>query len=202
MEFKDFLDELNTLQDEREEFVERIKSHGLPVILYGAGIFAKSFTDALKVRGIEVAGYAVDDSYYTPNQTYLGRPVYLLSSLIESTDKYIFLYAVNKMTEENLNVSLRNFIYYPSISTGYDISYPTINRAYVLDNREKFSETFNLLEDDLSRKTFINFLKLKITGNCFWNFDVCHPDEYFNELTMPTAKVNWGVFGLRSLSRR
>lgn len=66
MDFQNFLDELNTLQDEREKIIMRIKSHGLPVILYGAGLLAKHITKKLASDGCEVAGYAVDDEYFTP----------------------------------------------------------------------------------------------------------------------------------------
>lgn len=185
MTFKDFFDELNTLQDERTKIIESIKSHGLPVVLYGAGTVAEWLTERLTSKGCEVAGYAVDDEYFTPNQTYLGRPIYRMTDLILHPNDYVFVLAIG----ENLNVNrLARFEDEHKI-TFYAFTVDNlapIDKEYILNERDKFSETFDMLEDELSRQTMLAWLRTKITGNSSCCAAVYRPGIFFNDLTETT----------------
>ena len=96
MSFEKILGELKTLKDERPEICEKIKSHNLPVIIFGAGIMADYITKDLKNFGVEVSGYAVDEKYFKPNQTYLNCPVYNFAELSAEPNKYVFVLGFNE----------------------------------------------------------------------------------------------------------
>lgn len=182
MDFENFLAELPALEDERREILRRIKSHGLPVILYGAGIYAKNLTKKLAACDCEVAGYAVDDKYFTPNQTYLGRPVYCIKNLILQPNKYIFVLAIGDFTDDSRVKKLLNeYKINLFMLTADDMA--LIDKEYILSEREKFSETFSIFEDDFSRQTMLAYLRLKLAGNLSYNKTVYRNDEYFNDLT-------------------
>ena len=184
MKFENFLGELATLKDERDEICEQIKSHGLPVIIYGAAQWAGFITDELTARGVDVAGYAVDPEYFKPDKTYLNRPVYNFAELRAQPEKYVFVLG---MVGTSTSLNAFRFLCDEKI-----IRYGLLPRSvlssdltgdYILNERDKFSETFDMLEDDLSRETMLAYLRLEITGNQFWNAKVYRNNEYFNELT-------------------
>ena len=181
MEFKDFLDELKVLKDERKNMCEQIKNHNLPIILFGAGIGAKQVTQGLNAYGLNVDGYAVDDKFYSEGQFYLDRPVYRFSDILKKSDKYILIPAVDNFQKDRFRfLDDKKIIAYTPSLLDYEAK---INFDYILNNLKNFSQTFNFFEDDLSRKTMINHLKLKITGNFLWNREVFCPEEYFNDFT-------------------
>ena len=161
MKFENFLGELATLKDERDEICEQIKSHGLPVIIYGAAQWAGFITDELTARGVDVAGYAVDAEYFKPDKTYLKRPVYNFAELRAQPEKYVFVLG---MVGTSTSLNAFRFLCDEKI-----IRYGLLPRSvlssdltgdYVLNERDKFSATFEMLEDDLSQETMLAYLRL------------------------------------------
>ena len=94
MLFEKTLEELKNLKDVRPKICEKIKSHNLPVIVFGAAATAMRTSNFLKAANIDVAGYAVDEEYYKPDQTYLGLPIYNFAELAKSPEKYVFIRGV------------------------------------------------------------------------------------------------------------
>ena len=188
MDFEKFLDESNTLIDDHKSVAEQIKSHGLPVIVFGAGEMAKWVTNHWNKFGIEVEGYAVDAEFFKPNQTLLNRPIYNFAELSTQYDKYVFVLGM----EDEMQGGHRAFDFlrnkkitcYP-LPTNLDGSNEKISLDFIKTNHAKFQETFNILADELSRQTMMSFLKLKLTGDWTLNLNVFRPSPYFNELTEP-----------------
>ena len=203
MEFKNFLDELATLQDERGKIIERIKNHGLPVIVYGAGTVAEWFTEKLTANGCEVAGFAVDDEYFTPNKTYLGRPVYRMTDLIAHPNDYVFVLAIGDYLDVNRLVKFEDEHKITFYAFTMDNLEP-IDKKFILSKRDKFSEAFDMFEDDLSRQIMLTYLRLKVTGNPLHCAATYKSGEYFNDLTATALHDAVGglLLRLRCLSRR
>lgn len=66
-----------------------------------------------------------------------------------------------------------------------------IDAEYILRKRDKFSETFNMFADDLSRQTMLAYLRTKLTGNPLHCAAVYRPGKCFNDLT---ATARGGIF--------
>ena len=195
MKFENVLNELKKLNDVRPEICEKIKRHNLPVIIFGAGVAAKLVTEKLNAGGVEVSGYAVDEKYYQPNKTYLGCPVYNFAEISATPEKYVFVLGFydewcggtrNIEFARNEKINSYGFIYkcFPN----------AVSLEFIEKNAAQFSETFNWLEDDLSRQTMVNFLKSKIFYDAKYNFETYHPNEYFNELTNGVMTPNGGGY--------
>ncbi len=186
MEFKHFLDELKNLQDNSTSNYDAIKSAGLPVILVGAGEMAKWVTEDLKAHDIQVAGYAVDAKYFKAGQIFLGLPIYNVEEISKQADKYTFMLGMEDEMQGGSRafeiLTNKKFHCYP-LPINLNGSSEKIDFEYVLQNCDKFKETFELLADELSRKTFINYLKLKVTGDRSYIDEIYFPSPYFNELT-------------------
>ena len=187
MTFEKVLEELKPLKNVHSEVAEKIKSHNLPVIIYGAGHIAGYVTNSLKRVGVEVAGYAVDAEYYKPNKTYRNKPVYNFAELSATPEKYVFILGMNYFKDlfsKDLNPRVmqflknENLIHYDFIANFCPLSY-----EYIFENRNKFAEAFNLFEDDLSRQDMIKLLKMRISRKPVYDFDAYNPGVYFNDLT-------------------
>ena len=194
MNITDFFEELKGLPNVRPSetvAAEKIKSHNLPVIIFGAATTAKAVTEILKRFYIEVEGYAVDAEYYKPNQTYLGKPVYNFDELHKTPEKYVFVLGMIGLYSQKRYLEFMNDDTIIKYNLGLDDRLP-ISREFIIENREKFIETYNLLEDDLSRKTFCSYLKAHVTGDYKDILDVLTTGEYFNDLTHNQTVIGGG----------
>ena len=171
-----------------EDRIEEIKARKLPVIIFGAGVAAKLVTNQLVAKGLEIFGYAVDEKYYKPNQSYLGRPVFNFEELVAQGKKYIFYLALgtkqgadNSALKKRVNKFLNDMriVKDPFLFSKME----AISREFIYENQAAFEETYNLLEDEQSRKTMCAYLKTHVTEDGTNIADVLVPDEYFNELT-------------------
>lgn len=203
MDKKEFLADIEEAVNFREKLAEKIKSHNLPVLIFGAGKFAKIVTDELTNLGVEISGYALDEpDYYTSPKTYLGRPVYNFDELADTDPKkYVFVLGVGlyRDTIEGVTIkSLRinNFLkdpriisygYLPAVNGFQLLRVGNSNYEYIKENLDKFFETYNIFEDNFSRKTMLAYLKGDISGNVLYLLDFLRPNEWFNELNREFA---------------
>ena len=179
--FEMVLPEFESLKDERAKTCEKIKSHGLPVIMLGAAQTAERFSNEFARFGVEISGYAVDAKYFHPNKIFLGKPIYNFEELAKYPDKYVFVLGI----EDEILGSNRalNFV---QQKIGYTLikDFVPIDYEYISARREKFAETFEMMSDEFSRQTMIAYLKSKITGDPSHNFSIYDPNQYFNEVTV------------------
>ena len=186
VDFKNFFEEIKDLED-KKQYIKKIKGHKLPVIVFGAGMFADYLSRDLEKHGVEISGYAVDEKYFKPGQAFRGRPVFNFDELVTEPEKYVFILGMGQKLGEGKDLSLKRIdaFFHDKRIIKYFVAFPTeeIPKEYVLENFSGFEETYNLLEDELSKKTMIAYLKTHITGNSENVRDVLTPDEYFNDLT-------------------
>lgn len=193
MNITDFFDELKSLPNVRSSeaaVAEQIKSHNLPVIILGAGDGARNITNILNRFGVEIFGYAVDEKYFKPNQTYFERPIYNFDELHKTPEKYVFVLGTthNKRYFEFINDDA--IIKY---TFGLEKSICNLPYEFMIENRAEFIETYNLLEDDFSRKTLLAYLKAHVTGDFKDILDVLTSGEYFNDLTHNQTVIRGGI---------
>ena len=195
MTIENFIDEFKTLANTQcylKKIAEKIKSHQLPVIIFGAAGLSRWVFYELKNLGIKVEGYAVDEKYYMPNQTYSGLPIFNFDELRKTPEKYVFVLGIGvtagKRVAEFLNDE-KIISYKLILETVEPISY-----EYIFDNQNKFFETYNLLDDELSKNTMMNYLKAHITEDRRYLESICVPNEYFNELTKSVAVQSDGGY--------
>lgn len=178
--FEMVLQEFESLKDERAKTCEKIKSHGLPIIMLGAAQTAQRFTNEFTKFGVEINGYAVDEKYFQPNKTFLGKTVYNFEELSKQPGKYIFVLGI-----EDEILGSNRALKFVQQKIGYTLikDFVPIDYEYISARMENFSETFEMFSDDLSRQTMTAYLKSKITGDPSYNFPVYDPNQYFNEVT-------------------
>ncbi|MBR6013135.1 MAG: FkbM family methyltransferase [Selenomonadaceae bacterium] len=193
-EFLTIFEDARKLSNYKKKIVENIKSHNLPVVVFGAAEMAKVVTEELKFFGVDVFGYAVDEEYYQPNQTYLGLPVFNFDVVSRESDKYVFVLGVGAKSGSEVRANKfmndKNFLHYQILSGEGDF----FGYNYILENQDKFFETYNMLSDELSRQTMIAYLITHITDNPTDIANFVQSDEYFNEITRPAVCGGEGSF--------
>ena len=183
MKEKIFWDELKSAMHCSELVVEKIKSHNLPVVIFGAAELAKQVTEWLDHYDVKIFGYAVDEKYFTPNQTYLGLPIFNFDELSQTPEKYIFVLGIGTKLGKRRSSFLEdaNITKYSVTSNEMVCFY----KDYIMENQKKFIETFDLLADDFSKKTLLTYLKANFTNDVSEIISITQNDEYFNDLTRP-----------------
>ena len=188
MDEKNFLSELSTVSD--KNIFEQIKSHNLPVIIFGAKVNAAHIAKTLEQNKIKISGYAVDEKYYKPNQFCCGLPIHNFDELAQKPNEYVFILGVSEINRDRIKQ------FYDAPIVKYDVAVGScckINYDFVMENKTKFIETYNWLSDDFSKKTITDFLKAHITRDFSYLRDsiVDYP-EYFNEYTNSLLQRNTG----------
>ena len=187
---EEFFQEIKNANDEKKAFMDKIKSHDLPIIVFGAGQYAEEVTNILNAYGVKISGYAVDGQYYKPNETYLGLPIYNFSELYLEPEKYVFIRGINKDSARKKTL-IQNF---KDIQTVLVTKAKNLTANYVWQNRDKFYETYTLLADDLSKETMISYLKAAVADNLDHIQDMVEPHhyEYFNDITRNVIDARGG----------
>ena len=187
---KEFLKELETVKN--ENVIAKIKQHNLPVIIFGAGHMAARVSNALKSDNVVVSAYAVDEEYYKANQTFRELPIYNFAELAKKPEEYVFVFGMGMQSIRPFKN--RSQFFKNNAVIKYELALrsrrsQTLNYDFILQNKDKFFETYTLLSDDFSRKTFMHYLKANITCNGEYINEVFAEDQYFNEITRSAV---WG----------
>lgn len=191
---KKFFDELNSLPDRCETVCAKIKSHKLPVIIFGASEMARQMKNLLNGFGVKVEGFAVDAEYFTPDKTFQELPVYNFAELRTQPDKYVFVLGMNNdWFDGNRSWEFMqdtSIIRYALI----DNQYEAIDKVFVAQHRRELEEVLRLVADDFSRQTLFAYLKAMITWNPAELLPVFRRGIYFNELTASAIKFGGGCY--------
>ena len=191
MDAKNFLAEFEGLKDERPKIVEKIKSHNLPVIIFGGANLAMQVFEKLKDFGVEVSGYAVDAKYFQPNKTIGNLPAYNFDELCKTPEKFVFVLGVgtkNMSAAERIfkiikNPSLHFYVLVPDESPSWCIDFD-----YLKNHSLEFFKTYELLSDDMSRIIMKDYLKSKLTYDMTFIQKHFQVNQYFNDLTRPAIQ--------------
>lgn len=144
--------------DEVTEFL--IKSN-LPILIYGNGSIADQVEVKLKKNNLLPSGRIVDDEYF------LGDDGTIKASECDGFfDTFILIkgfFDSYFMLDSELNARFKNakdIIYYSELYGMEELNY-----NYFLEHKKEFESFYNLLEDDLSKKSYEAYLNSKINKN-------------------------------------
>lgn len=162
---------------------EKIKKNGLPLMLFGAGAVAVFTIQNLKKNGIKPECFC-DNNAGKQGKTIYGLPVYAYAefkrkykdgyNIIISTANMTVLYKwllENGEKKENIHY-FGDFRDPWSSHTDYE---------YIKQNEAEFTEAYEALADELSKKVFVNVLNCKLSGDTSLIDAVRGHGQYFDE---------------------
>ncbi len=178
---KDFL----STERNRNDILELCQSTDKKIVLMPAGQQAISFSRYLKEHSVNV-DFFVDNSKdkqgkYIDNVPIVSFEEYQKTSndkfMVIATNEYIEEIIINRLKENN------NKNYKCIIADYLCYSADEIDNAreLILKNFENYSRLYNMLEDDLSKKTLINKLNYLITYDKKYLKEIARPlkNQYF-----------------------
>ncbi|MGN0468998.1 MAG: FkbM family methyltransferase [Acutalibacteraceae bacterium] len=163
-----------------------LKSTELPVVLYGMGNGADMIIDVLEEIGVSFADIFASDGFVRGHYFH-GKKVLTLSQIEEKYDDFIILmtFAVHdeKMLDFVNHLSRKHILLSPTVPIA---GKGLFTFDYIKEHDKDFDNAFALLNDDQSRKVFLDVLKFKISGNINYLFSCQSPksEVYQNILNL------------------
>ncbi|MBR0148795.1 MAG: FkbM family methyltransferase [Lachnospiraceae bacterium] len=163
-----------------DQEIERIKEDINPVYIYGAGVFAQNVERKLAQHGVNLAGRIVDDIYWSPD-----RSLTRLSDIIGLTGTYSIVIGIESLCNHPDRVKdiFRNCFGLYTIMGVYDFVVESITMDDYNKHFREYDRVYERLEDDLSKKTFYDYLRSKIEEDNQYIVKDYVAEQYF--LDMP-----------------
>lgn len=159
-----------------QELWKYLKATKKPIVLYGMGNGADKIISVLDDYGIEFKGIFASDGFVR-NKEFHGHKLSSYSELENKFGEMIVLLCFGSeradVIENIRKIASKQELYAPDVPV---IGDGLFNEEYYLKNKEELEKIYELLADDMSRKTFINTIKYKISGKIEYLFD-CEVDK-------------------------
>lgn len=167
----DILKELEHLEQIKSP-IRELQESSLPLVMWGAGDVASEVNEYLVMHGIRLADIFVDDEYYTENMKFGEKNIISNAELCQKYSKVNVIIghsSYEKISFLDGRENINKVFYFFSISYGV---YDKTPLGVIHENIDEFEITYRLLEDEMSRKNYLAFLKTRVTGNNQYVWDV------------------------------
>lgn len=168
----------------KEYMLNRLKESGRSNYIFGGASQAINVARMLTENAIEIEGFFESKHYYKEGRYLLDKPVYLYDEETRVSEKRnIILGASGK----NISSVVSKEKEFGNEIFVFDTTTPLFDMTYewVCSHLDELEKTLSLLEDDLSRETFLSFIDNKahcISGNIRPLWELWVSDQYFNDL--------------------
>lgn len=156
-----------------------LKNTKLPIFIYGMGDGALKILSVFEKYGIPTAGFFASDEFVR-GHSFEGHLVHKLSHIERLVDEFVVVLAFaagyESLYKRVNEIAERHILLAPDVPVAGG---GLFDYEYFCDNRDKFEQVYNRLEDDFSRKTYENIINFKISGKI----------EYLNACTSDKSEV-------------
>ncbi|MFH1618986.1 MAG: hypothetical protein ABIG11_03695 [bacterium] len=174
-----FLDKITTTPDRSNADIEVLKNcEQLPIVLYGAGWDAPYVRKYLMRFGLNVAASFVDDSFARTNGINTFEEIRQRFKKFNVVIAFSDFRLAKKTLQQKKCDRIAGIFFFDIINITLNFS---MDYAYVRCHMEQFSAVYEMLCDDLSKKTYVAFSNAKLSGNCDALYDVWNKEQYFPE---------------------
>lgn len=165
-----------------EHYIKRIKTAGLPVIIYGMGNGADKVIDLFEKNGIKIAGVTASDDFVR-GQTFRGFKVKRLS---EFDGEFIiapsFGTCISSVMQHIIDLSKLFNVIYPSVPV---IGEETADDIFFERNYDKINKAYSLFSER-SKKIFTGCMNFIYTGDLSYLLDITtEKSEIFTDFLKP-----------------
>lgn len=158
---------------------EFLKSTELPVFIYGMGDGALKILKVFEEYGIPVAGFFASDEFVR-GHTFEGHLVHTLSQIESLIDDFVIVLAFaagyRSLYDRIKQIASRHKLVAPDVPVAGE---GLFTYKYCLENAEKIQSVYDMLADDVSRRTYADIINFKISGKI----------EYLDRCTAPREEV-------------
>jgi FkbM family methyltransferase len=163
--------------------IEAMRQSSLPLAVYGAGSIAQAAIPYLRQAGVKVDAIFIDDiDLMNSSREYVsGTAMHSLSTLCnqwESFNVYVGFADFNAKHAAKLR-SIKNIANIFHLDNYFAFGCDEIDPSYVNSNLGKYADTYNMLEDQLSKDVFVGFLNVRMSGNPVYFSEFPLTKQYF-----------------------
>ncbi|MCL1947188.1 MAG: FkbM family methyltransferase [Chitinivibrionia bacterium] len=161
-EIVNIAEEIKNISNLKNE-LEYLEKSDLPLILYGAAEMAHIVKRFLDKNNIKIDSVVVDNEYWRPNMKFYEFDIQPLENVLDNNIKMNIILAFaginnNERTKQlNEMPNVQKCLFFDASIGLFFLDSDFFNKNYSV-----IADTYNLLEDDLSRKIMLEFLKAKI----------------------------------------
>lgn len=173
------------------ELWQYLKTAEKPIVLYGMGNGADKIIKVLESYGIEFSGVFASDGFVR-DKLFHGHKITSYSALKEKYGEMIVLLCFGSERPEVIDnvkrIAAEQELYAPEVPV---IDSQLFTKEYYEQNKAEFDYVFEHLADDISRKTFENTIKYKISGKIDYLLDceVSHDEPYQSFLNLSSNET-------------
>lgn len=179
------------------ELWQYLKTAQKPIVLYGMGNGADKIINVLNEYGIKISGVFASDGFVR-NKLFHGFKISSYSELKAQFGEMIVLLcfgsSLPNVIENIKKIAAEQELYAPEVPV---IGVGLFTKEYYESHYKEFELVYSLLADDISKKTFENILKYKLSGKIGYLLDcevsIDEPYESFLPLCNDTF-VDLGAY--------
>ena len=180
------------------ELWQYLKTVEKPIVLYGMGNGADKIIKVLNECGIKFDGVFASDGFVR-NKLFHGHKISSYADLKEKFGNMLVLLCFGSERPEVIanvkRIATEQELYAPEVPV---IEGGLFTKSYYEQNKAEFDWVYEHLADDISKKTFINTIKYKISGKIDYLFD-CEvsgdePYESFLKLSKNENFLDLGAY--------
>jgi hypothetical protein len=173
------IEKILDIHNDKMIYLDYLKNSELPLLLYGAGVYAYQVKDFLDNKNIKIDHVVVDKTYYEPNSNFCNIPVEIIDDVIVRLSKVNIIAGFdNPRKKMNLLSSCKKI----NKVIFFDLfHYSCFDKDYIKTYYSTFKELYYHLEDDLSKKILIAFMEAKYTlcSDELYKLNVKDEKQYF-----------------------
>ena len=176
---EEFLNKLVNTERNKNVF-EEMKESQLPLIMFGGGSMSYSIRKLLRKEHIEVAACWIDNC--SENESIDGIPVLNLEMIKKRYNKINVVFGHSKYELEDIIMEENPFINkcYCLVNVCYG-QWKAITYDFVRDHVNEYIDTYELLEDEMSKECMIAYLNCKLEEDYRFLLPVCQEiSTYFD----------------------
>lgn len=166
---------------EHQNSWDYLKTCGLPIYIYGMGDGALKIMSVMKEKDISVSGIFASDEFVR-GHSFEGFKVKKLSEVEAEEDNFVIVLAFaagyQSLVDKINEISERHTVLAPDVPV-IDFDGEFFSLEYCERYERQIMQVYEMLGDDLSRKTFSDIINFKISGKI----------NYLNSCTMPKDEV-------------
>ena len=170
-------------------WAERLKNSGLPIYIYGMGDGCEKVLKAFEAEGIECSGIFVSDDFKR-DKVFHGFRLLGMTELEQSGTEFSaacgFGTSLPEIMDRINGLAERHLLVCPDtavIDEGYS------RKDELLDRMDDINAVYGLLADEISRETFANVLKFKISGDIRYLSKWSDTDEVYRMLELSDHEI-------------
>ena len=159
-----------------EDIWNYLKTTKKPIVLYGMGNGADKIISVCRQYGIKISGVFSSDSFVR-KKIFHDMPVTDYETAKEKFHDMIILLCFGTSLPEVITnikrIAKENELYAPDVPVYGETLFCS---EYYEQRKDEFKHIYNILADDISKKTFKDIISYKLTGNIEYLYN-CETDE-------------------------